>query len=190
MVTKKKTTKKVATKKQTATKASAPKTRAATKKQSTKKSKPSVDEPVEKSSTDTIEPNRIETVPKRDSQHDEQWYVEASKQAASCPNHVLVKLSKQLKSRLKFTAESEGVEVVDLVEELLAESVVLRAWEIMQRKGAMRGDSSGNSFGGNRVQGSNNYRPQQNQRHHQRGSNRQNRNKQGGNNNRYNNNNR
>lgn len=202
MVSKKKTTKKVTSKKTTSKK-----------RKTSKKKTVKAAATVEESDEETVE-SAVEvvtpSVPARDMPAvvdsvvesvsvEGAWAKEAAKEAKNCPNHVLIKLSKQLKSRLKQTADSEGVAVDDLVEELLAESIVLRAWEIMQQKGAMRGESGNSSgFGGNRVQGGgSNYRPQQNQRsnnqrsNNQRGGrhNSQNRNRQQGGGNRYNNNN-
>jgi hypothetical protein len=186
MVNKKKTTKKVSAKKTSSQK------KTTSKKKTTKKLvvEDKIDEEITAAAepAEDLQPSGVSL--KQNSSHDENeelWVKEARKSA----NFLLVKLSKQLRSRLQQTAESEGVGVTDLVEELLAESVVLRAWEIMQRKGAMRGESG---FSGNRVQGgsNNNYRSQQNQRNNnnQRGSrnNHQNRNKQQGNNQRYYNN--
>ncbi len=52
-----------------------------------------------------------------------------------------VQVSSSLKEKLTRTAQDEGVSVEALVQELLAESVVLRAWEIIERKSAMRGNT-------------------------------------------------
>lgn len=49
------------------------------------------------------------------------------------------RLSHQLHDKLIRTARDEGVTLESLVQELLAEGVTLRAWEIIERKGAMRG---------------------------------------------------
>ncbi len=63
-----------------------------------------------------------------------------------------------LHRKLKFKAQQEGVTVEDLVSELIAEGLVLRAWEIMERKSAMRGGQSGNSnaYPNNRPNNNNN----------------------------------
>lgn len=61
-------------------------------------------------------------------------------------------LSAALHSRLRHQAQDEGISVEALALEMLAESVVLRAWEIVERKSAMRGLSPGP--GGNQPQGS------------------------------------
>ena len=49
-----------------------------------------------------------------------------------------LKVSRALKKRLEMSARDEGVTVQDLASELLAEGLVLRAWEIVERKSAMR----------------------------------------------------
>jgi hypothetical protein len=51
-------------------------------------------------------------------------------------------VSKTLKKRLEQSAREEGVSVDDLASELLAEGLVLRAWEIVERKSAMRSGGS------------------------------------------------
>ncbi|MBM4251299.1 MAG: hypothetical protein FJ146_04970 [Deltaproteobacteria bacterium] len=56
-----------------------------------------------------------------------------------------VKLSRQLHSKLLHSAQDEGVPLEALVQELLAEGATLRAWEIIERKSAMRGQASPNS---------------------------------------------
>lgn len=52
-----------------------------------------------------------------------------------------VQVSSSLKEKLARTAQEEGVSVDALAQELLAEGVVLRAWEIIERKSAMRGNT-------------------------------------------------
>lgn len=54
-----------------------------------------------------------------------------------------VRLSRPLLRKLRDTARDEGIDLSALVAELLAEGVTLRAWEIIERKGAMRGHTSG-----------------------------------------------
>jgi hypothetical protein len=53
-----------------------------------------------------------------------------------------ITLSRQLHGRMIRTAQEEGVPVAALAQELLAEGVTLRAWEIIERKSAMRGQSA------------------------------------------------
>lgn len=74
---------------------------------------------------------------------------------ALADNVLSVKLSKSLFKKLQKQATDEGVSLEDFVSELLAESVVLRAWEIVERKSQMRtspnqnvNNMSGNSHGG------------------------------------------
>lgn len=50
-----------------------------------------------------------------------------------------LKLSQSLTKKLKEQAADEGISLEEFVSELLAESVVLRAWEIVERKNAMKG---------------------------------------------------
>ncbi|MFW7377915.1 MAG: hypothetical protein ACOH5I_03785 [Oligoflexus sp.] len=53
-----------------------------------------------------------------------------------------VKLSRSLLKKIQQQAEDEGLSIEDFVTELLAESVVLRAWEIVERKNQMRNPAS------------------------------------------------
>lgn len=53
-----------------------------------------------------------------------------------------LQVSKTLKKRLEQSAREEGVSADDLASELLAEGLVLRAWEIVERKSAMRSGGS------------------------------------------------
>ncbi len=53
-------------------------------------------------------------------------------------------LSKKLIKKLKNQAEEEGITLEEFVSELLSESVVLRAWEIVERKNQMRSMPSQN----------------------------------------------
>ena len=71
-----------------------------------------------------------------------------------------VRLSKQLHLKLLRMAQDEGVALESLVQELLAEGVTLRAWEIIERKSAMRGgnQSHGQPQGG--FNGNGNHRQQ------------------------------
>jgi len=50
-----------------------------------------------------------------------------------------IKVSTSLRKKLKEQAEEEGIDLQEYITELLAESVVLRAWEIIERKSHMRG---------------------------------------------------
>jgi hypothetical protein len=62
-----------------------------------------------------------------------------------------VKLSKSLVRKLREQAADEGIGLDEFVTELLSESVVLRAWEIVERKNQMKGGqpSMGNGRGSN-----------------------------------------
>lgn len=63
-----------------------------------------------------------------------------------------VTLSRALLRKIGEQAREESISVEELVRELLSESVVLRAWEIMERKIQMRGGNNqgqqGNQRGG------------------------------------------
>lgn len=80
-------------------------------------------------------------------------------------NEIKVKLSEALYRKLNQQAQEESLAIEELVRELLAESVVLRAWEIIERKNQMRGGSSNNPQTG-RPQNSNH-----NNNNHNRGNN-------------------
>ena len=68
-----------------------------------------------------------------------------------------LKVSKTLKDKLIQKAKSEGVSLEDFAGELLAEGLVLRAWEIMERKSAMSsGSGNGNSHNNNKNHNNNN----------------------------------
>ena len=58
---------------------------------------------------------------------------------------VELKLSKSLHRKLIKQSYDEGVSVEEFISELLSEGVVLRAWEIVERKNAMRPNQSANS---------------------------------------------
>lgn len=57
-------------------------------------------------------------------------------------NRLQIKLSGSLRKKLKQQAQDEGLSLEDFISELLAESVVLRAWEIVERKNQMRSSPS------------------------------------------------
>lgn len=80
---------------------------------------------------------------------------------AEAGQHVLsLNLTKSLYNRIRLQAEDEGVSMEDLVQEFLAESVTLRAWEILERKAQMKiGPNSNNpQHRGNGQQHNNNQR--------------------------------
>lgn len=72
--------------------------------------------------------------------------IQASTDPSAGTSTLNLEVSKSLRKRLEMSARDEGVSVEDLVSELLAEGLVLRAWEIVERKSAMRGG------GGSQVQ--------------------------------------
>ncbi len=81
------------------------------------------------------------------------------------PETLTIKISKSLHRKLRENAREESVSIDELVSELLAEGVVVRAWEIVERKQTMRGgqgpgqrnqpnsNANGNVAHGNTVQG-------------------------------------
>lgn len=82
-------------------------------------------------------------------------------------------LSKALMVKLKRQAKSEGVSMEALATELISEGAVLRAWEIVERKGHLRDASanqSGNSYGGNGNGGGGNQRRGNGNRQHKNGN--------------------
>lgn len=83
-----------------------------------------------------------------------------SKQQQKEENTLTINLSRSLYKKLKNKASVEGVSPQDLASELLAEGLVLRAWEIMERKSTMRQSSNGGNYnqGGNRSGHKQSYR--------------------------------
>lgn len=75
-------------------------------------------------------------------------------------NPLTINVSNSLKKKITAKAQSEGVSIDELVSELIAEGLVLRAWEIMERKTAMRGSSLASSYSNssNRSQNRHGYR--------------------------------
>jgi predicted HicB family RNase H-like nuclease len=96
------------------------------------------------------------------------------------PENLTIRISKALHRKLRDYAREEGVSIDELISELLAEGVVLRAFEIVERKQTMRGGNNqphrnqqngnvnGNVAHGNTQQGN-----QQHRNQFQQGGNRQ-----------------
>jgi len=96
------------------------------------------------------------------------------------PENLTIRISKALHRKLRDNAREEGVSIDELISELLAEGVVLRAFEIVERKQTMRGGNhqqhrnqqngnvNGNVSHGNTQQGN-----QQHRNQFQQGGNRQ-----------------
>lgn len=102
-----------------------------------------------------------------------------AKQESSEKQPLQIKVSAALIRKLTLQAQDEGVSLEEFIGELLAESVVLRAWEIVERKAQMRGGNAG----GNQVQNQNRNQNQGGGRHNHNkgnsgGGNRNNRNHQ------------
>jgi hypothetical protein len=66
------------------------------------------------------------------------------KPKAQKEGNLILNVSETLKRKLIETSQDEGIGVEDLAAELLGEGLVLRAWEIIERKSAMSGNSNGN----------------------------------------------
>jgi|GEM_PF-1490188 hypothetical protein len=66
-----------------------------------------------------------------------------------------VRLSRSLIRKLREQAADEGITFEEFVTELLSESVVLRAWEIVERKNQMKGGNAP-ALGQNRSHGNSN----------------------------------
>lgn len=73
--------------------------------------------------------------------------VESGETAVKEEKALVLPLSKSLLKKIERKAVDEGVTVTELVCELISEGLVLRAWEIMERKSTMRGTGPGNSYG-------------------------------------------
>jgi hypothetical protein len=88
------------------------------------------------------------------------------------PNQICVNLSKTLISKIKSQADTEGLSLSDFVEELLTESVVMRAYEIAERRAAQKTDGAS---GGNNPQfnqrGNGGFRGQGNNQNQRQGGN-------------------
>lgn len=65
---------------------------------------------------------------------------------------IQLRVSQSLHRKIKQKAADEGVPVQELLGELIAEGLVLRAWEIMERKIAMRTSPSHSYKGNNRYE--------------------------------------
>jgi hypothetical protein len=76
-------------------------------------------------------------------------------------SQLTLKLSQSLMRKLQHKAQVEGVSVEDLAGELISEGVMLRAWEIMEKKTAMRGVPQGGGVPQNFRNNNNNNQQQQ-----------------------------
>lgn len=87
---------------------------------------------------------------------------DVAEQSAEAKHIFSLPVSRSLARKIQSKAADEGVTSEELICELIAEGLVLRAWEIMERKSTMRG---GRPQGGNYTQkGNNRYRDQKNRR--------------------------
>jgi predicted DNA binding CopG/RHH family protein len=67
---------------------------------------------------------------------------------------LILSLSSTLVRRLSEKAQREGVSIQDFASELLAEGLVLRAWEIVEKKNTMRGISPNSNNSPSQASGS------------------------------------
>lgn len=85
---------------------------------------------------DQIEKSKEDHLP----QHS--WIGEGQEGTGTVDSILPLKLSTTLVRKLMEKAQVEGVSIEDLASELLAEGLVLRAWEIVEKKNAMRSPSN------------------------------------------------
>ncbi len=97
---------------------------------------------------DQIEKSKEDLIPQ------DSW-VEVQEGAGTIESILPLKLSATLVRKLMEKAQVEGVSIEDLAGELLAEGLVLRAWEIVEKKNAMRSPSNNPN-----TNGSSNHRNQ------------------------------
>lgn len=87
--------------------------------------------------------------------------VTASEEVVMDSSPISIQVTKKLRKKLVEQAHEEGVSLEEYISEILAESVTLRAWEILERNAGMRsnqnrqnaqnpGNSNQQSGGGNR----------------------------------------
>jgi predicted DNA binding CopG/RHH family protein len=100
--------------------------------------------------------------------------------ADALPDNLTIRISKALHRKLRDNAREEGVSIDELISELLAEGVVLRAFEIVERKHTMRGgnqqqhrNSQNGNVNGNVNHGNSQQGNQQHRNQFQHGGNRQ-----------------
>ena len=101
-------------------------------------------------------PEQNETAEVTSGEHQENEGFEEKQASEEDTNVLTVNLTASLIRKINLKAQQEGVTVNDLVSELLAEGVVLRAWEIMERKSAMKtGQSQNSNYNSNSNRSSN-----------------------------------
>lgn len=123
--------------------------------------------------TPVVKPVRAESVKSARVADDEDEFEEQPGEPDD-PNagKLTLQISRALYFRMKYQAKEEGLSLEEFATELLAEGAVLRAWEIIEKKGQMRGiPMQGNGNG-----------PGNAHRNNQQSGNRHNSNNSGGNN--------
>lgn len=108
--------------------------------------------PVEAAVVDHTETEVVDTSSEFEADLDEDDDEDAPGQRDHLHQSLTLHLSRALARKLRDNSREEGVTMEELAAELVAEGVVLRAWEIVERKATMRG---GNANQGN--QGNNNF---------------------------------
>jgi len=128
--------------------------------------------------------NRIEEpnakgLPAFQAETDEE-FVDAADAPEPLPENLTIRISKALHRKLRDNAREEGVSIDELISELLAEGVVLRAFEIVERKHTMRGgnhqphrNQQNGNVHGNVAHGNSQQGNQQHRNQFQQGGNRQ-----------------
>lgn len=84
-----------------------------------------------------------------DEGEDEGDFEEAPGQRDHLHEPLTLHLSRALLRKLRDNSREEGVTMEELASELVAEGVVLRAWEIVERKATMRGGAGQGNQGNN-----------------------------------------
>jgi len=102
---------------------------------------------------------------KDDEDSEDEFNLQYDTRSEPTPAFLTVKMTRALIRRLTDSAREEGVSPEELAAELISEGVVLRAWEIVEKKATMRGGSQqGQNF--NRPNSNNNGNVAQNQNNH------------------------
>ena len=90
---------------------------------------------------------------KQDSEKRQQQVHDKQEVAEETSEVFALRVSQTLSRKIKQKAADEGISPHELACELIAEGLVLRAWEIMERKSTMRSAPSGNYKSNNRYRG-------------------------------------
>lgn len=94
------------------------------------------------SRTEVVSDRAVLEVAEMDDTEDQSAYLESE----PLPAVLTLKLSRALIRKLTDYAREEGVTREELAAELVSEGVVLRAWEIVEKKATMRGGQGNQNF--------------------------------------------